>query len=92
MHLDVLPHFVDVVGVARREGIDGGAVLGFEDEKAADRRLAVRCHQGSGRHDADPVPARLIEMDTMDAVELRAGRKRVRPVDRMDDEMHGLSS
>src|SRR5208337_5098952 len=36
-----LPHRIHVVGIAARERIDRGAVLGIDDEDAAHRRLAV---------------------------------------------------
>ena len=35
---------------------------------------------------------KIVEMDAAGAVVFRAGRERVRPVDRLNDEVHGVSS
>jgi hypothetical protein len=40
MHVDPGTHAMHVIGIATREGIDGGAVLGLDHEQAADRGLA----------------------------------------------------
>src|SRR5262249_56985621 len=55
MHVDALPHAIHVIGVALREGIDGGAIRRLDDEQAADRRLAVLVPQRAGGKDLDAV-------------------------------------
>src|SRR6266849_9015760 len=91
MHLDPLPHAIEAVGIAAGERVDGGTVLGFQNEKTADGRFAVARDQGSGRHHTDAMVAGLVEMDAVGAVVFRAGRERFRPVDCVNDEMHGVS-
>ncbi len=54
---DALPDAIDVIRIAPREGIGGGAILGVDHENTADRCLAVIGDQGAGRHHVDGVVA-----------------------------------
>src|SRR5258707_15792649 len=92
MHVDPLPHAIEAVGIALSEPVDGGTVVGFQNEKTPNWRLAVARHQSSGRHHGDAVATSLVEMDAVGAVVFCADRERVRAVDRVNDEMHGVSS
>src|SRR5262245_60052738 len=75
MHLHGFPHSVDPVGVAIGKRVDGGTILGFQNEQAAHRRFAVGGHQGSGRRHGDAMTVGLVEMDAMSAVVFCAGLK-----------------
>lgn len=88
MHLDLLPDAVDLVRVAVGEGVDGGAVLGLDDEERADRRLAVVGHHRPRGHHLDRVFLRLVEMDAVIAIKLGAGVDRVLLVHGVNDEEH----
>ena len=89
MDLDLLPHAIDVVGIAAGEGIHGGTALRIDDENAADRRLAVVRHQGAGGHHIHVMVFRLVEVDAMRAVEFGPGRHPILLVGGVDNEQHG---
>ena len=83
-----MPDAVDVVRIAAGERVHGGAVLRIDDEDRADRRFAVIGDERAGRHHADIVVARLVEMDAVVAVEFRPRRQDVFLVGCVDDEQH----
>src|SRR4029077_3289849 len=88
VNLNPLPDAVDVVGVAAGERLGGRAVLGVDDEDAADRRLAVVGEQGAGGDHVDIVAVRLVEVDAMDTVNLPPRRHPAGSVGGVDHEQH----
>ena len=62
VNLHVLPHVVDVIGIAPHEPVDRGAVIGIDDEDAAAGRLAVVRDEGTGGDDVHVVICGLVEM------------------------------
>src|SRR6476646_11536804 len=69
--LNRLPDAIDLVGVAAGESLGSRAVLGVDDEDAADRRLAVGGEQGAGGDHVDIMLVRLVQVDAVRAVEFR---------------------
>src|SRR6266851_3021322 len=87
--LHLIPHAVEVVRIAAREGVHGRAVPGVDDVDAADRGLAVVGDERARRHHVDVARGGLVEMHAVGAIELGPRRQDVRLVDGVDHEQHG---
>src|ERR1700683_4351004 len=72
--LHPIPDAVEVIRIAARERIDGGAVLGVDDKDTSDRRLAVIGHQCARGDHIDSVILGAVEMDAMRAIMFGARR------------------
>jgi hypothetical protein len=72
MDFDRFPHPIDVIGIAAGESVERSPVVGIDDEKAADGRFAIVCDQRAGGDYADPLFSRLVQMDSVLAIEFGA--------------------
>jgi len=87
--LHVFPHVVYVIGIAPYEPIDGGAVIGIDDEYAAAGRLAIVRNKGASGDYVHVVFFSLIKMDAVITIEFRAHLRFEFLVGSMNYKQHG---
>jgi hypothetical protein len=90
-YVDLLPNISGVKWIGTMERLDGGAVCGFKDHEAPDRRLTVAGDKRTGHDDGNATRTGVGEEGFVGIVVRESVGQGSGPVKRVKDEKHQLS-